>query len=270
MSAPPASVPPQQPPPPTKEIIVIVDSDSELSDLEGYDTDPERHSATVADDGDPGDLSEGDPDDPEAWGTESLLEDMVGELATDESESGLFAARRMVTRGDKLIWAHKDTEESNELRSFLKNNGDDVFVDEIICRRGVSARRCITAFKVRPVCWAFRFSRLASGKKEVDLRIQPSFLDNASDRALLPLLRHILKKEMMKRSRLPHVSTVEHVVELLKKSKQIVVLTGAGVGSIGCSPRSGALTRARYPRLWEFLTLDRKVVGCIPGWKASV
>jgi len=66
-----------------------VDSDSELSDLEGYDTDPERRGATVAGDGDLGDLSEGDPDDPDAWETESLLEDMLEELATDESEPGL-------------------------------------------------------------------------------------------------------------------------------------------------------------------------------------
>ena len=146
--------------------------------------------------------------------------------------------------------ADKDSEEFSELRSFLKNYGDGAFVDEIIHGRGVSARKCITAFNVRPVCglfFFFFFSVFAVWDRErkkkkltSSLRIQPSFLENADDGDFLPLLRVILRKEMTKRSRLPHVSSVEHVVELLKKSEQIVVLTGAGVRSIGCSPRSGA------------------------------
>jgi thiamine pyrophosphate-dependent acetolactate synthase large subunit-like protein len=54
-------------------------------------------------------------------------------------------------------------------------------------------------------------------------------MDDCSHRQLFSLLQIVLGREMMRRLRLPHVNAVEHVVELLKKSKHIIVLTGAGV-----------------------------------------
>jgi hypothetical protein len=59
--------------------------------------------------------------------------------------------------------------------------------------------------------------------------LQPSFLDDAPDQALHHLLQVVLGREMVRRSRLSHVNAVEHVVDLLKRSKNIIVLTGAGV-----------------------------------------
>ena len=58
---------------------------------------------------------------------------------------------------------------------------------------------------------------------------QPSFLDAAPDNAFLPLLQAVITREMNRRRKLPHINTLEDVLRLLKESKNILVLTGAGV-----------------------------------------
>lgn len=70
--------------------------------------------------------------------------------------------------------------------------------------------------------------------------MQPIFLEGEPEDSpqLIHFLRLVLAKEMMRRSRLPAVNTVEHVVKLLKESKNIIVLTGAGV----CISFSGSKT----------------------------
>jgi hypothetical protein len=66
----------------------------------------------------------------------------------------------------------------------------------------------------------------------------------------MEILEVVLEREMMRRSRLQSVTSVEHVVDLLKRSKNIIVLTGAGVGTtLGDFSSIFFLTRGRFPRL---------------------
>ena len=62
---------------------------------------------------------------------------------------------------------------------------------------------------------------------------QPYFLEGLPDKhpQMIQFLRVVLAREMIRRQRIPGIDSVEHVVELLKKSKNIIVLTGAGVGT---------------------------------------
>lgn len=98
--------------------------------------------------------------------------------------------------------------------------------------------------------------------------LQPAFLLDGPDHGLHPLLQFVLAREMTRRSRLPHVNAVEHVVELLKKSCNIVILTGAGVSRLSSPASIYPYRRARYRPHWESPTSDQRAVGCIRGWKA--
>lgn len=71
----------------------------------------------------------------------------------------------------------------------------------------VTAKKLCTAFGIRP----------------------PEFLENAPDEAYHPLLAVAISREFSKRPKLPQYNTIEDAVNLLQKSKNIIVLTGAGV-----------------------------------------
>ena len=64
-------------------------------------------------------------------------------------------------------------------------------------------------------------------------------MDDAPEKALFQLLSVVLNRAMMQRSRLPHINSVEQVVDLLKSSKDIIVLTGAGVNPPPLLPCNG-------------------------------
>ena len=71
----------------------------------------------------------------------------------------------------------------------------------------ISAKKLCTAFGIRP----------------------PFFLDGQEDDAFYPLLGLGICRELRKRVKLPQYNTIDDAVSLLKKSRNIVVLTGAGV-----------------------------------------
>ena len=85
--------------------------------------------------------------------------------------------------------------------------GEDQFVKETVEAGTITAKKLCTAFGIRP----------------------PSFLEGAPDEAYYPLLGLAISRELSKRVKLPQCNTVEDAVDLLKKSKNIIVLTGAGV-----------------------------------------
>ncbi|ORZ05348.1 DHS-like NAD/FAD-binding domain-containing protein [Lobosporangium transversale] len=75
--------------------------------------------------------------------------------------------------------------------------------------------------------------------------------DNLTERYLLGALSDRLKKLLRRRQKLQHVNTLEDVVSLLKSSKQIMVLTGAGV-SVSCGIPDFRSEDGIYSRLSEF------------------
>lgn len=98
-------------------------------------------------------------------------------------------------------------EEALAFRKRLRLVGEDRFITETIEAETITAKKLCTAFGIRP----------------------PAFLEGAPDTAYYPLLGLGISRELSKRVKLPQYSTVGDVVDLLKKSKNIVVLTGAGV-----------------------------------------
>ena len=101
-------------------------------------------------------------------------------------------------------------EEALAFRKRLRDVGEDQFITETIEPGTITARKLCTAFGIRP----------------------PLFLEGAPDSAYYPLLGLGISRELTKRVKLPQYNTVEDAISLLKKSNYIVVLTGAGVGSL--------------------------------------
>lgn len=130
------------------------------------------------------------------WSDEEFMEDAVDQMIDahlDEEDSD----------DEDLSW---DPEEAERLRLKLKSLAEVDFIREVLLDGGMSPRRCLAAFGVRP----------------------PKDVGNS---VMHRILMHVLHREMMRRRRLDQWETVEDVVELLKTRKRIVVLTGAGIST---------------------------------------
>jgi NAD-dependent histone deacetylase SIR2 len=99
-------------------------------------------------------------------------------------------------------------EHSKILRKRLRDVGPEIFVEETLSQQQFSIRKLLSAFRVF---------------------VPDYILDNRD--SLLELLGFALYREMQLRQRLDQFSTVEDVVELLLTSKNIMVITGAGIST---------------------------------------
>jgi len=104
---------------------------------------------------------------------------------------------------------HCTLNEALTFRKRLKLVGEDRFLQETVQVGHITVKKLITAFGIRP----------------------PHFLDGAPDDAYLPLLDLGISRELSKRIKLPQYNTVEDAVALLQKSRNIIVLTGAGIST---------------------------------------
>jgi NAD-dependent histone deacetylase SIR2 len=73
----------------------------------------------------------------------------------------------------------------------------------------ISAKKLLTAFGIRA----------------------PPFLDGSPDDAYYGLLSLAISRELSKRIKLPQYNTIDDAVDLIKKSRNIIVLTGAGIST---------------------------------------
>ena len=92
-------------------------------------------------------------------------------------------------------------------RRRLHDIGKAAFVEETIARETVTAKKLCTAFGILP----------------------PPFLEGAPDQAYHPLLAIAISREFSRRQKLLRYNTVDDAVKLLRESKNVIVLTGAGV-----------------------------------------
>lgn len=81
------------------------------------------------------------------------------------------------------------------------------FAEETLGQDTITAKKLCTAFGILP----------------------PPFLEGAPDKAYHPLLAMGMSREYSKRIKLAQYNTIDDAVELLKKAKNVIVLTGAGV-----------------------------------------
>ncbi|KAL5042205.1 hypothetical protein BDW71DRAFT_200773 [Aspergillus fruticulosus] len=134
------------------------------------------------------------PDD--EWETQSLYEDAIQMIRDDQLRDGTIPGACTL-------------EEAVEFRRRLHEVGKAQFVEETIARDTVTAKKLCTAFGILP----------------------PSFLDGAPDEAYHPLLAIAISREFARRQKLPQYNSVDDAVKLLKESKNIIVLTGAGIST---------------------------------------
>lgn len=172
-----------------------------------------------------------DSDDDSQW---SLYEDALGE---DEDETALHSSEITLNLGllpAILIYAGDGSctlEESLALRKRLRLVGGDRFVGETVEAGVITAKKLCTAFGIRP----------------------PFFLEGEPDEAYYSLLDLAICRELSKRAKLPQHNTIDDAVALLKKSRNIIVLTGAGVRMlwrvVGLELMVIDLNKPRYPGL---------------------
>ncbi|KAF8474749.1 chromatin regulatory protein sir2 [Kalaharituber pfeilii] len=156
----------------------------------------------------------GDDSGEDAWESESLYADAIENLVGENIQFG----------------AHENVctlEQAQHFRKRLREVGAAQFLQETVHNRSISIRKLITAFGIKP----------------------PSFFDAAPDEALLPLLHALIAREMTRRRKLEDINTIEDVVRLLKKSKNILVLTGAGISTSLGIPDFRSKDNGLYSRL---------------------
>ncbi|KAJ5905507.1 NAD-dependent protein deacetylase h.t1.c1 [Penicillium subrubescens] len=139
---------------------------------------------------------ETDSDDSEDWDTLSHGGDTIQFLRDEQLRDGLVPGACTL-------------EEAVAFRQRLHDIGKAAFVEETIARETVTAKKLCTAFGIMP----------------------PAFLEGAPDESYHPLLAVALSREFARRPKLPQYNTIEDAVRLLQESKNIVVLTGAGIST---------------------------------------
>ncbi|KAM5504545.1 NAD-dependent histone deacetylase sir2 [Microsporum canis] len=132
----------------------------------------------------------------EEWETASLYEDAL-QFISDENLR------------DRVVPGACSLQEAMAHRRRLRSIGQAAFIAETLGRGTVSAKKLCTAFGIMP----------------------PPFLEGAPDKAYHPLLSLGMSRESSKRLKLPEYNTIDDVVQLMQKAKNIIVITGAGIST---------------------------------------
>lgn len=100
-------------------------------------------------------------------------------------------------------------EEAGAFRQQLRSVGPEEFCKRTVEAGTISAKKLLTAFGLRP----------------------PPFLEGSPDDAYYGLLSLAISRELSKRIKLPQYNSIDDAVALIQKSRNIIVLTGAGIST---------------------------------------
>ncbi|TVY38768.1 NAD-dependent protein deacetylase [Lachnellula subtilissima] len=134
-------------------------------------------------------------EDDEEWDIESVFEETLGEI----DDQYLFQGDPNACTYDEAI------QYRNDLRTF----GPEEFCSRTIEAGTITAKKLLTAFNLRP----------------------PPDMEGSPDDAYYQLLSVGISRELSKRIKLPQYNTIDDAVDLLKQSRNIIVLTGAGIST---------------------------------------
>ncbi|KAI9864884.1 MAG: NAD-dependent histone deacetylase sir2 [Trichoglossum hirsutum] len=130
------------------------------------------------------------------WDAESLYADALEGMGDEQLLAGETGACTL----EEAIAYRQEARMVGDVSKFLVNT---------VGSGAITAKKLCTAFGVRP----------------------PMFLEGAPDRAYFILLGLGVARELSKRTKLLQYNTMDDAVELLRKSKNIIVITGAGIST---------------------------------------
>ncbi|GES89446.1 SIR2-domain-containing protein [Rhizophagus clarus] len=175
-----------------------------------------------------------DDDDDEDWNEGDHVNDSSDETSSIDDiidqmnhENGDEDEALLINKEDLNI-PPLDDEEVEYYKQEAREKGTQNFIQEYFFEKGISLQKLFFAF---------------------DYKLPGKI--NFSDVQLIQVLSKVVQKFLRQRKKLPNVNALEDVIELLRVSKNIMVLTGAGV-SVSCGIPDFRSENGIYSRLSEF------------------
>ncbi|KAI1268001.1 SIR2-domain-containing protein [Xylariaceae sp. FL1019] len=130
----------------------------------------------------------------DSWETESIFEDIVDDSTYDTFPPEVDACTPA---------------QAAAYRQELRAIGPDEFCQRHVDSGSITVKKLLTAFGIKP----------------------PAFLEGMPDESYLSLLTLAMTRELTKRAKIMRYNSVDDAVRLLQTSRNIMVLTGAGIST---------------------------------------
>ncbi|PNY25465.1 NAD-dependent protein deacetylase hst1 [Tolypocladium capitatum] len=166
----------------------------------------------------------------DSWETDSLFEDAFEELsngAAPDSGDSKSSLPRLIDSSCSILRCRLEfsalefsglkplqsemctPQEASRLRREVREYGPAVFCQRTVDAGRYTAKKLLSAFGIKP----------------------PAFLEGEADEAYFSLLSLAISRELSKRAKLARHNSVADAVDLVAKSSNIIVITGAGIST---------------------------------------